>query len=157
MRMHENAVAVAFCYSGRVAPRRTTVRKDREAGVERRFESPEADVEMIAMASAFKALAPPPPSISVRSSFSRVMAQLELPDNDLRLQSLIARKEMTALIRLLDTFELPVNVREEVLACPPHGRKFSKGRGTDNERSCRALANLRQKRFSTHGLEERGL
>ena len=168
-RMHEMPLPLRLCYSGRVLRHAEQQSgKDREifqAGVELiGLESPEADAEMIAMAiESLKAFGATTFTIDIGQVefFRGVMAQLELPAADLRaLQALIARKEMTGLTRLLDTFSLTATVREEVLALPRlfGGREVLEKAATTvhNERSRRALANLRQVLavLETYGLEE---
>lgn len=168
-RMHEMPLPLRLCYSGRVLRHAEQQSgKDREifqAGVELiGLESPEADAEMIAMAiESLKAFGATTFTIDIGQVefFRGVMAQLDLPDADLRaLQALIARKEMTGLTRLLDTLALPAAVRAEVLVLPRlfGGREvLEKAAATvHNERSCQALTNLRQVLavLETYGLEE---
>lgn len=168
-RMHEMPLPLRLCYSGRVLRHAEQQSgKDREifqAGVELiGLESPEADAEMIAMAiECLKAFGATTFTIDIGQVefFRGVMAQLDLPEADLRaLQALIARKEMTGLTRLLDTLALPASVRAEVLVLPRlfGGREVLEQAATTvhNERSCQALANLRQVLavLETYGLEE---
>jgi ATP phosphoribosyltransferase regulatory subunit len=168
-RMHEMPLPLRLCYSGRVLRHAEQQSgKDREifqVGVELiGLQSPEADAEMIAMAiESLKAFGATTFTIDVgQVEFYRgVMAQLDLPESDLRaLQALIARKEVTGLTRLLDTLALPAAVRAEVLVLPRlfGGREvLEKAAATvHNARSCQALANLRQVLavLETYGLEE---
>lgn len=168
-RMRSIPLPLRLCYSGRVLRHAEQQSgKDREifqAGVELiGLESPEADAEMIAMAiESLKAFGATTFTIDIGQVefFRGVMAQLDLPAADLRaLQALIAGKEMTGLTRLLDTFALPASVRAEVLALPRlFGGREVLEKAADlvhNERSCRALTNLRQvlEVLETYGLEE---
>lgn len=168
-RMHEMPLPLRLCYSGRVlrhAEQQTG--KDREifqAGVELiGLESPEADAEMIAMAiEALKAFGATTFTIDIGQVefFRGVMAQLDLPENQIRaIQRLIAHKEMSGLATLLEKLSLPPAVRGEVLALPRlfGGREVLENAAAlvKNQRSCLALENLRQVLtvLETYGLEE---
>lgn len=167
-RMREMPLPLRLCYSGRVlrhAEQQTG--KDREifqAGVELiGLESPEADAEMVAMAvEALTVCGATDFTIDIGQVefFRGIMADLPLADNIRRqLQDAIARKDTSAVRRLIADAPLSDATREEILALPRlFGGREVLGRAeqaVSNDRSRRALDNLARvlDHLSVYGVE----
>lgn len=168
-RMRELPLPLRLCYSGRVLRHAEQQSgKDREifqAGVELiGLSSPEADAEMVAMAiEALKAFGAERFTIDIGQVefFRGVMAELDLPDAALlRLQSAIARKDISGLQQLLGELQIEGDCAAEVLALPRlfgGAEVLERARTTvRNDRSRRALDNLCQvlEILATYGVEE---